>query len=283
MDATKETADDQSTITASAMSAGDVTTTKEVAKAKEEPLEYPHNFFDPKTGAPPDDAGLLWQWRKNRPPKGTRDTVAPDAAAMSKEIEDMRYDLRMYIIDRYLDFVREEAERQDWLLNPVNELAGHPRTRADIVKLVKTLEDTRENWELVYRVFHHTTRSRDWLANMVDEWFDRRKMVMLTPPRAENDDGKKTKIFKNYRGGFGAVGRQAKSEALGQYMRPLVETMLWKVAISDKSKKSQDSVYTRQTIQIGKQTFVYYHVKDLGEVSYLSNISDVHYAVTLTR
>ena len=193
-------------------------------------LEYPRDFFHPVSGASPKDeaaAALLWPYQKERPAKGVAETETADGAHMMEEIEEIRSSLRNYIMEAYMEGVREAAKKNK-LTTPETNVT--PVTPKDMNKILNSLPCTPENGKLVYLVFHEFHRDRNWLSHAVDLWFIDQKMKLL-PAVVHHEEGKKpTKAYRSDRGGFGVVARQAKSQALGRMMQPMLKKAGWCIA-----------------------------------------------------
>ena len=58
---------------------------------------------------------------------------------------------------------------------------------------------------MVYDVFHKFHRDRFWIANVIDKWFEREKMMLEGEVRIQKHNGKCAKFFATDRGGFTSV------------------------------------------------------------------------------
>ena len=225
-------------------------------------LEYPRDFFDEKCGANPatnDDAAKLWAFRLNRPPKGGVDHELPNGEGMMREVKIMRQNLRGYISNCYLDDIRISARKNGMMLPTTNT---HPITIMDFKTIITQLPNTPENNKMVWDVFHKPFRDRLWLANHVDQWFFKNRMILMNPPAREHkEDGEKTsKFYTSDRGGFGAVARQAKAEVIKGYMGPMLNKAKWNIASSNRAAKNIE--YTK--VNMGEDSF-YICTKKEGE------------------
>ena len=71
---------------------------------------------------------------------------------------------------------------------------------------------------MVYDVFHKFHRDRFWIANAVNKWLEREKMMLEGEVQIQKDNGKYAKLFATDRGGFTAVARAVKAQLVKSYM-----------------------------------------------------------------
>ena len=208
------------------------------------PLDYPRDFFDPITGKSPEDPTLLWQYRKERPKRGVSETVPPDREAMKQEVEEIRTSLRRFIMNSYVESVRVEAKEHGVAITSTNAV---PVTERDIIKIINCYENNEANQRKVFAVFHIFHRDRGWLSSRVDEWFKKNNSVLIAPPITEGQKAT-SRHYKTDRGGFGVVARQAKSQAIGKFMNPMLQKAGWCVATTKKrttSSKQKQKIYKK--------------------------------------
>ena len=101
---------------------------------------YPHDFFDPKDGAPPKNAEAakkLWAFRKNWPGPGIIDEEPPDGKKMLEEVYTVQNSLHKFVMDVYLDGAREMAEQWKVTIPSTNDF---PVTEKDLQKALASLE-----------------------------------------------------------------------------------------------------------------------------------------------
>ena len=205
-------------------------------------LPYPKDYFHPLSGCIPNstkDAERLWQYRKNRNTDGLSDR--PDGAKMLREIQQTRESLRKFVVDRYKDGIRDIA-RDKGLLMPGR--TSHPVTLSDVRDILMTLECTKENMNLVYELVYQFHRERSWLAKVIDAWLWENKMYMLKQTKPMyNKDNKRTRNSLTDRGGFSAVGRSAKSQAVGGLMAPMLRKAEWSLSLTE--GQSSDNMYKK--------------------------------------
>ena len=222
-------------------------------------LEYPRDFFNVGSGANPKtdaDAIKLWPFRKNRPAKGSVDQVTASGSVMMAEVKAMRTSLRAYVHSHCLEDIRLLAEKHGLVRKNDN---ASPVSLEDFKTILIQLPNTEENNRLVYEIFHKSFRNRHWQSAQVDNWMNENKMKLLPAPpvshkKQEEDEDNDTEEEqeqnygreqvvarvtrgRNYvdeRGGFGAVARQAKGEAIGQFMAPMFKRAGWYVAVTNK-------------------------------------------------
>ena len=143
-------------------------------------LRYPRNFFDRITGALPKDeeaASCLWAYRKGRPNNGSgnADMVAADGGAMLNEMKDIRESLRRFVMDEFLADMCQMARRSGMQIQSNAEV---PATPSDFKKMLRQLINNPRNQKMVYDVVHKFHRDRFWIADAVDKWFEREKMML---------------------------------------------------------------------------------------------------------
>ena len=61
---------------------------------------------------------------------------------------------------------------------------------------------------MVYDVFHKFHRDRFWIANTVDKWFEREKMMLKGEVQIQKENGKCRKFFATDHGGFAGTARE---------------------------------------------------------------------------
>jgi hypothetical protein len=199
-------------------------------------LPYPRLFFN-KVGKLPseEEAKLLWNFRKNRPSTNAVETAVPDGEAMQIEMKAMRDRLRKFIAEEVWLGMKEAAQSQK-VVRPSDR--GAIVLEKDLVQVLESLTDPEENKNdhVVFMICHEFHRSRSWLANKVDKWLLQEGMVLLDD---SNRTGTTKKASTTCRGGFGAIARDAKSQAVAKKMTTLAKQCSWHLATTDKSSSAK--------------------------------------------
>ena len=202
-------------------------------------LEYPRNFFHQETGAgpnTPEEAKLLWMYRKNRRQDGLADTEEANGEAMITEIKKIRESLRAHILETYNEGIGQRARELNIL---IPGKASHPVTTLDFRNILNELECTPDNQRLVFELVHQFHKDRHWLANAIDKWFLKEGMCLMPQQKAKFVNGKRTRLCPTDRGGFSAVARSAKSQVVAGLMVPMLRNAGWSVALTKgQSKKN---------------------------------------------
>ena len=170
-------------------------------------LRYPRNFFDRITGALPKDeeaASCLWAYRKCRPNNGSgnADMVSADGGAMLNEMKDIRESLQRFVMDEFLADIRQMSRHSGMQIQSNAEV---PVTPSDFKKIRRWLINNPRNQKMVYDVVHKFHRDRFWIADMVDKWFEREKMMLEGEVWIQKENGKCVKFFVTDSGGFTVV------------------------------------------------------------------------------
>ena len=82
-------------------------------------------------------------------------------------------------------------------------------------------------------IAHHFHKQRTWQANVVDQWFAREKNCIVEKEKDENGNQRPGIVSRTHPtdcGGFGAVARNAKSQALRNLMRHMLRNAGWCIA-----------------------------------------------------
>ena len=87
-----------------------------------------------------------------------------------------------------------------------------PVTPADFKKILRWLINNPRNQAMVYDVIHKFHRDMFWIANTIDKWFEREKMILEGEVRIQKQNGKCAKFFATDRGGFTSVARTVKAQ-----------------------------------------------------------------------
>ena len=149
-------------------------------------------------------ASCLWAYRKGRPNNGSgnADMVSVDGAAMLNEMKEIRESLRRFVMDEFLADMRQMASRSGMQIQSNAEV---PVTPSDFKNILQWLINNPRNQKMVYDVFHKFHRDRFWIADVVDKWFEREKMMLEGEVWIQKENGKCAKFFATDCGGFTAV------------------------------------------------------------------------------
>ena len=214
-------------------------------------LRYPRKFFDRSTGALPKDeeaASCLWGYRKGRPNNGSgnADLESADGGAMLKEMKEIRESLRRFVMDEFLADMRKMARHSGMQIQSNAEVPVTPR---DFKTILRWLINNPRNQKMVYEVIHKFHRDRFWIANAVDKWFEREKMMLEGGVRLRKENGKCAKFFATDRGGFTAVARTVKGQLVKSYMLHMLRNTGWCIATTYKKTETTKTVYNKIQLQ----------------------------------
>ena len=98
---------------------------------------------------------------------------------------------------------------------------------------------------MVYDVIHKFHRDRFWIANAVDKWFKREKMMLEGEARIQKENGKCAKFFATDRGGYTAIAREVKAQLVKSYMLHMLRNAGWCIATTYRKTKTTKRVYTK--------------------------------------
>jgi len=230
---------------------------------KAEPLSYPHDFFNTKSGLGPKDAtqaAALWPYRKQRPASGSVDPDEPaDGVKMLAEVQSMRNRLKSHIENAFMKDARLMAGFWNLKVPKTNQT---PHTTKDFVRALGALERVEgslENERIVYMVCHHFHHQRQWLSDAVDAWCHEENIKIEFPPHPVVVGGVSKRSSPSNRGGFGVCARNVKVEMVKQLMRNMLCKAGWCIATKDNSKQNskqgQAKRYEAICIRI-PQTFI---------------------------
>ena len=93
-----------------------------------------------------------------------------------------------------------------------------PVTPTDFKKILRWLINNPRNQAMVYDVFHNVHRDRFGIANAIDKWFEREKMMLEGEVWIKKQNGKCAMFFATDRGGFTSVARAVKAQLVKSYM-----------------------------------------------------------------
>ena len=128
--------------------------------------------------------------------------VSADGVVMLNEMKDNRENLRSFIMENFLADMRQMAMHSEM---KIESNAEGPVTPADFKKILRKLINNPINQGKVYDVFHKFHRDRFWIANAIDKWFEREKMMLEGEVQIQKQNGKSSKFFATDQGVFSSV------------------------------------------------------------------------------
>ena len=170
-----------------------------------------------------------------------------DTDSMLREMHNIKGSLRVYIMKSYLNSVRNELSSYNGkpgyesLLLPSTSLP--PVTEQDFKTLLGKLENNEVNQRVVHHIFFQFHKDRMWLAERIDEWFKANNMKLLEASDAVASNNAK-KTYQADRGGFTAVARFGKNQAIGNLMDPMLKKAGWCIATKKNQGKKTCKTYT---------------------------------------
>ena len=96
-----------------------------------------------------------------------------------------------------------------------------------------------------YNVFHKFHRDRFWIANTIDKWFEREKMMLDGEVRIQKQNGKCEKFFATDRGCFTSIARAVRAQLVKSYMLHMLRIAGWCIVTTYKKTKTTKMVYTK--------------------------------------
>ena len=213
---------------------------------RSEYLHYPRTFFDRITGALPKDeeaASCLWAYRKGRPNNGSgnAEMVSADGGAMLNEMKDIRESLQRFVMDEFLADMHQLAMR---LGMQIQSKAEVPVTPSDYKKILRWLINNPKNPKMVYDIVHKFHRDKFWIANAVDKWFEREKMMLEDEVRIQKENGM-CQVFLTDRGGFTAVAQAVKAQLVKSHMLHIIRNAGWCISTTYRKTETTKTVYTK--------------------------------------
>ena len=182
---------------------------------------------------------------------------------MLKEMTEIRESLRTFVMDEFLADMRIMARRSEMKVQSNAEVPVTPR---DFKKILRWLGNNPRNQKMVYDVVHKFHRDRFWIANAVDKWFEREKMMLEGEVRIQKENGKYAKFFATDRGGFSAIARAVKAQLVKSYMLHMLQNAGWCIATTYRKTETTKTVYTKIKLQDCKD---YYYVVTMSSKSSL--------------
>ena len=148
---------------------------------------------------------------------------------MLEEIKEMRESLRAHIFESYNEGIIERAQELNILIPNSNSFPVH---QADFRKVLNGLESTPDNHRTVFELVHLFHKDRHWLADSIDKWLLQEGMCLLPQQKPKFVNGKRTRICPTDRGGFSAIARSAKSQAVAALMVPMLRNAGWSISLT---------------------------------------------------
>ena len=146
---------------------------------------------------------------------------------MLNEMTDIRESLQRFIIEEFLSDMRHMAWHSEMQIQSNLEVPVTPR---DFKKILRWLINNPRNQAMVYNVFHKFHRDRFWIANAVDKWFEREKMMLEGEVRIQKENGKCRKFFATDCDGYTAVARAVKAQIVKSYILHMLRNAGWCIA-----------------------------------------------------
>ena len=165
---------------------------------------------------------------------------------MLKEMKDIRESQRRFVMDEFLADMRIMARRSEMKIQSNAEV---PVTPSDFKTVLRWLSNNPRNQKMVYDVVHKFHRDRFWIANMVDKWFEREKMMLEGEVRIQKENGKCAKFFATDRGGFTAVAQTVKAQLVKSYMLHMLQNAGWCIATTYRKTETTKTEYTKIKLQ----------------------------------
>ena len=165
---------------------------------------------------------------------------------MLKEMKDIGESLRRFVMDEFLADMRIMARRLGMQIQLNAEV---PLPPSDFKKILQWLSNNPRNQKMVYDVVHKFHRDRFWIANAVDKWFEREKMMLEGEVRIQKENGKRAKFFATDRGGFTAIAQTVKAQLVKSYMLHMLRNMGWCIATTYRKTETTKMVYTKIKLQ----------------------------------
>ena len=147
--------------------------------------------------------------------------VSADGGVMLNEMKDIRESLRRFVMDEFLADMHQIAGRLGMQIQSNEEV---PVTPSDFKKILRWLINNPRNQKMVNDVVHKFHRDRFWIANTVDKWFEREKMMLEGEVWIQKENVKCAKFFATDRGGFTAVARAVKAQLVKNTCSTCFET-----------------------------------------------------------
>ena len=224
-------------------------------------LEFPLDFFTLVGGIPKEEGDLLTHWhlRLDRVKEGEEDREPVCAKTLRRDMKMVKKSLKDYVQAKFLEGAREMAAR----FGIKREQDGQAITlEKDLIAEICKLDSTPSNHNLVYKVVLEFHRKGTWLASVIDEWFLVNNYILV-----QKGGDPERKPHKTNKGGFSAIGRDAKKQSVANIMCPLQAKKGWSLATTKKEKDGCLGVakkYHGREIEVGGEKLWYYVVVAAG-------------------
>ena len=120
--------------------------------------------------------------------------VSADSGAMLNEMKDIRESLRRFVMDECLADMHQMARHSGMQIQSNAEV---PVTPSDFKKILRWLINNPRNQKMVYDVVHKFHRDRFWIADEVDKWFEREKMMLEGEVQIQKEKWEMCQVFCN--------------------------------------------------------------------------------------
>ena len=145
-------------------------------------------------------------------------------------------------MEEFLVDMRQMAQRSEMQIQLNAEV---PVTPSDFKKILRWLTNNPRNQMMVYDVFHKFHRDRFWIANAVDQWLEREKMMLEGEVQIQKENGKCAMFLATDRGGFTAIARAVKAQLVKSYMLHMLRNAGWCIATTYRKTETTKMVYTK--------------------------------------
>ena len=145
-------------------------------------------------------------------------------------------------MDEFLAYMRIMAKHSGMQIQSNAEV---PVTPSEFRKILRWLINNQRNQKMVHDVVHKFHRDRFGIANAVDKWFEREKMMLEGGVRIQKENKKCAKFFATDRGGFTAVARAVKAQLVKSYMLHMLRNAGWCIATTYRKTETTKTVYTK--------------------------------------
>lgn len=207
-------------------------------------LEYPRDFFNGNGNVWDNqwDICRFWCYRKDRrfdTFDGNADPERCNHEQMKVEMIGIRKSLRDFIMQRYLEGIRNAVSDYDGLRMPLTH--SHPVTEADMKAVLGKLKRTPENEMMVYCAFQKFHKDRSWLSTEIDIWLSRENMRLMDVAKGTQQGTGKNKVkeFRHSRGSFSRVAANAKGQGVAALMDFMLIKAGWCVSLAKKASKGK--------------------------------------------
>ena len=119
-------------------------------------------------------------------------------------------------------------------------------TPVDFKKILRRLSNNPRNQAMVYDVFQKFHRDRFWIANTIDKWLQREKMMLEGEVWIQKQNWKCANFFFTDHGGFSSVAQTVKAQLVKAYMLHMLRNAGWCIA-THKGRPNQPKRYIQKS------------------------------------